>query len=141
MLGSQRGTQRAWQDTIDRLKEAGDWEAAAALWDARAENERLKNAIRRLAEQDATLSVCDGAVTVTMDGTLTDAERAATDMATARLSAANAWLQDEIKRLRITDEERTAIEVAAGDYLYHQDPGGRAQHIRQTLLGLLERTK
>jgi hypothetical protein len=62
-------------------------------------------------------------------------------MATARLSAANAWLQDEIKRLRITDEERTAIEVAAGDYLYHQDPGGRAQHIRQTLLGLLERTK
>jgi hypothetical protein len=64
-----------------------------------------------------------------------------TDMATARLSAANAWLQDEIKRLRITDEERTAIEVAAGDYLYHQDPGGRAQHIRQTLLGLLERTK
>jgi hypothetical protein len=43
--------------------------------------------------------------------------------------------------LRITDEERTAIEVAAGDYLYHQDPGGRAQHIRQTLLGLLERTK
>jgi hypothetical protein len=64
-----------------------------------------------------------------------------TDMATARLSAANTWLQDEIKRLRITDEERTAIEVAAGDYLYHQDPGGRAQHIRQTLLGLLERTK
>jgi hypothetical protein len=62
-------------------------------------------------------------------------------MATARLSAANTWLQDEIKRLRITDEERTAIEVAAGDYLYHQDPGGRAQHIRQTLLGLLERTK
>jgi hypothetical protein len=64
-----------------------------------------------------------------------------THMATARLSAANAWLQEEIKRLRLTDEERTAIEVAAGDYLYHQDPGGRAQHIRQTLLGLLERTK
>jgi hypothetical protein len=64
-----------------------------------------------------------------------------THMATARLSAANTWLQEEIKRLRLTDEERTAIEVAAGDYLYHQDPGGRAQHIRQTLLGLLERTK
>jgi hypothetical protein len=81
MLGSQRGTQRAWQDTIDRLKEAGDWEATAALWDARAENERLKNAIRRLADQDATLSVCDGAVTVTMDGTLTEAEREALDRA------------------------------------------------------------
>jgi len=35
----------------------------------------LEQAIRRLAEQDATLSVCDGAVTVTMDFTLTDAER------------------------------------------------------------------
>jgi hypothetical protein len=41
----------------------------------------------------------------------------------------------------LTDEEREAIALAAGDYLYHQDPGGRAQHIRQTLLGLLERTK
>lgn len=41
----------------------------------------------------------------------------------------------------LTDEERAVLESAAGDYLYHQDPGGRAQHIRQTLLGLLERTK
>ena len=41
----------------------------------RAENKRLRLAIRRLAEQDATLSVCDGNVTVTMDATLTDAER------------------------------------------------------------------
>ena len=32
-----------------------------------AENERLREAIRRLAEQDATLSVCDGNVTVQMD--------------------------------------------------------------------------
>lgn len=32
-----------------------------------------------------------------------------TEMATARLSAANTWLQDEIKRLRLTDEEREAI--------------------------------
>ena len=38
---------------------------------------RLRLAIRRLAEQDATLSVCGGAVKVTMDGTLTDAEREA----------------------------------------------------------------
>ncbi len=41
----------------------------------------------------------------------------------------------------LTDEERDAVELAAGDYLYHQDPGGRAQHIRETLLGLLERLK
>ena len=41
----------------------------------------------------------------------------------------------------LTDEEREAIELAAGDYLYHQDAGGRAQWIRTTLLGLLERLK
>jgi hypothetical protein len=42
-----------------------------------AEIERLREAIRRLAEQDATLSVQGGNVTVTMDATLTDAEREA----------------------------------------------------------------
>jgi hypothetical protein len=42
-----------------------------------SEIDSLRLAIRRLADQDATLSVCDGAVTVTMDGTLTDAEREA----------------------------------------------------------------
>ena len=78
--------------------------------DTATEIERLREAIRRLADQDATLSVQAGNVTVTMDATLTEAER-------------------------------EAIELAAGDYLYHQDLGGRAQHIRQTLLGLLERTK
>jgi|688.fasta_scaffold09236_26 hypothetical protein len=33
-----------------------------------------------------------------------------THMAAARLSAANTWLQEEIKRLRLTDEEREAVE-------------------------------
>ncbi len=41
----------------------------------------------------------------------------------------------------LTDEEREAIDLAAGDCLYHQDPGGRAQWIRRTLRGLLERMK
>jgi hypothetical protein len=40
----------------------------------------------------------------------------------------------------LTDAERVAIAAAADDYLYHQDPGGRAQHIERTLRGLLERT-
>jgi hypothetical protein len=53
-----------------------DW-TPQEVYDLRAENERLKEAIRRLAEQDATLSVCDGNVTVTMEGTLTDEERRA----------------------------------------------------------------
>jgi hypothetical protein len=43
------------------------------------ENEQLREAIRRLAAQDATLSVCDGNVTVTLDATLTDEERAAVE--------------------------------------------------------------
>jgi hypothetical protein len=42
-----------------------------------AEIEQLKEAIQRLADQDATLSVCDGNVTVTMDATLTAEERQA----------------------------------------------------------------
>ncbi len=45
-----------------------------------AEVRRLRAVIAALADQDATLSVCDGAVTVTMDATLTDAERAALDI-------------------------------------------------------------
>jgi hypothetical protein len=49
------------------------------LIDCRGEIDRLREAIRRLAEQDATLSVCDGNVTVEMDATLTDAEREAVD--------------------------------------------------------------
>ncbi len=64
---------------FDRLREIGDQrDRIAALED---EITRLRLAIRRLAEQDATLSVCDGNVTVTMDATLTDDERVAVDMA------------------------------------------------------------
>jgi len=55
-----------------------------------AEIKRLREAIRRLAEQDATLSVCDGNVTVTMDATLTDAEREAIDWAAY---AAEKWYE------------------------------------------------
>jgi hypothetical protein len=42
-----------------------------------AEVRRLRAAITALADQDATLSVQNGNVTVTMDATLTDEERAA----------------------------------------------------------------
>lgn len=41
----------------------------------------------------------------------------------------------------LTDDECEAIELAAYDYLYHQDPGGRSQWIREQLLGLLARTR
>jgi len=52
---------------------------------AHAEMELLRTAIRRLAEQDATLSVQGGAVTVTMDATLTDEEREALEQAVWRI--------------------------------------------------------
>jgi hypothetical protein len=60
-----------------------DWLRHAVARDAitiaklEAEIARLREAIRRLADQDATLSVCNGGVTVTMDATLTDEEREA----------------------------------------------------------------
>ena len=57
----------------------GDPEIAAEILQLRVAE--LETAIRRLAEQDATLSVCDGNVTVTMDATLTDEEREAIERA------------------------------------------------------------
>ena len=63
-----------WADAMLRERERTNHDAAPA---ARAEIERLREAIRRLADQDATLSVCGGNVTVTMDATLTDEEREA----------------------------------------------------------------
>jgi len=67
-------------DIVERLRlwnHCSAVPACALMADAAAEIESLRLAIRRLAEQDATMSVCDGAVTVTIDATLTDAEREA----------------------------------------------------------------
>ena len=67
-------------DIIDRIKSLRYVhvpQASQLFEEAIAEIERLRLAIRRLAEQDATLSVCEGNVTVTVDATLTDAERSA----------------------------------------------------------------
>ena len=75
-------------------------------WDcheAAHEIERLRLAIRRLAEQDATLSVCEGNVTVTMDATLTDAEREAIGWAiaaTAGVSRRAETLRGLLERLK-----------------------------------------
>ena len=71
-------------DIIDRLLAAVKADAPiqrALVVSAAAEIERLRFAIRRIAEQDATLSVCEGDVTVTVDAALTDAEREAVERA------------------------------------------------------------
>ena len=62
-------------DAIERLRQSD------RLQPVKIEVEQLRRAIRKLADQDATLSVCDGAVAVTMDATLTDAEREAVEAA------------------------------------------------------------
>jgi len=63
------------------LRAEQEGEPLALLDEAADEIERLRLAIRRLAEQDATLSVHGGSVTVTMDAALTDAEREAIENA------------------------------------------------------------
>ena len=50
-----------------------------------AEVRRLRGAIAALADQDATLAVCEGTVIVTMDATLTVEERAAVQQAAMRV--------------------------------------------------------
>jgi len=68
---------------VARLRAEVAWEADVGdlMNEAAAEIERLRLAIRRLAEQDATLSICGGSVIVEMDETLTDAEREAIEWA------------------------------------------------------------
>ena len=65
---------------------------------------RLRGAIAALADQDATLAVQGGSVTVTMDATLTDDEREAVEQAAGRahqdaLHGAAATLRGLLERL------------------------------------------
>jgi len=76
-------------DIVTRLRQWVDRETiesdpAGAITAAADEIERLREAIRRMADQDATLAVVGGTVTVTMDATLTDAEREAVAVAMHR---------------------------------------------------------
>jgi hypothetical protein len=79
-------------DICTRLRAEIAWEADVGdlMNEAAGEIERLRLAIRRLAEQDATLSVCGGNVTVTQDATLTDAEREALEIAVEYVGSAHA---------------------------------------------------
>lgn len=61
-------------DIVDRLLRLPEPQCSPC-WEAAAEIASLRLAVRRLADQDATLSACNGNVTVTMDATLTDEER------------------------------------------------------------------
>jgi hypothetical protein len=56
-----------------------------------------------------------------------------------RAELSGARQHGEIGQPVLTDAEREAVELAAEDCRYHQDPGGRAAFIEATLRGLLER--
>lgn len=89
---------------VERLREASGYAlmdaARVTVLEAAEEIERLREAIRRLAEQDATLSVCNGNVTVTMDATLTGAEREAIRDAADRYAALTPESAETVATLR-----------------------------------------
>ena len=88
-------------------REEGYKVLAAEIGALHVENDKLKEAIRRLADQDATLSACDGNVTVVMDATLTDAEREA-------IQRDLAWLQWCEDNRQIGDVGRNDIAALRG---------------------------
>lgn len=69
-------------------------QASQLFEEAIVEIARLRDAIRRLAGQDATMSVCKGNVTVTIDTTLTEAEREAVESAIVVLDRDGGTLLD-----------------------------------------------
>ena len=64
---------------------------------------------------------------------------AADEIARLRAELSGARQRGETGQPVLTDAEREAVELAAEDCRYHQDPGGRAAFIESTLRGLLER--
>ncbi len=72
----------------------------------RDEIARLREAIRRLADQDATLSARNGNVTVTIDATLTDEEREAIKTAVGAMCL---WMADN----NVTEDESMRRAVIA----------------------------
>jgi len=71
------------------------------------------------------------------DATLSAASVGSQSTHIERLTAANAWLQDEIKRLRLTNGEREAVRQACDEGRWYPND----YHYIHTLRGLLERMK
>ena len=111
-------------DIVTRLRRwthAVNAAPASDLMDEAADEiENLRTAIRRLADQDATLSVCDGNVTVEMDGPCPHVVGKTT-------------LHCSLTPFTLNDEERAAIQWFA-----HY---GLPERYAAALRDLLERTK
>ena len=65
--------------------------------------------------------------------------KAADEIARLRAELSGSRHPCEARQPVLTDSEREAVELAAEDCRYHQDPGGRAAFIEATLRGLLDR--
>jgi hypothetical protein len=118
-------------DIIARLRrwthDANAVPASDLMDEAAAEIELLREAIRRLADQDATLSVCDGNVTVTMDGP-------------CPYVVGKTTLHCSLTPLTLTTKEREAIDEAVNFYGGVEEDA-RCQTLAVTLRGLLDRTQ
>ena len=102
-------------DVVSRLRK---WRGLRGthrrLYDEAADEiERLRNAIIRFADQDATLSVQGGNVTVTLDATLTDEEREAIEAAAMGFDGKHSL--DYMKRARQASTLRKLLERLAGN--------------------------
>jgi hypothetical protein len=106
---------QTWPDEVAAVEAAFERSGAKPTWPADEagnigpmaeamadEIASLREAIRRLADQDATLSVQGGGVTVTLDATLTDEEREAVEDAVAELTpgAIAATLRNLLERTK-----------------------------------------
>lgn len=121
---------------------------------AEPEINTMREAICRLADQDATLSVCNGNVTIDCSTEvkleLTEEQRAVLAAAIERDKKRAVMLIPGPQAFTLTDEERKAITQCASDYedsaalcyerMRHADAAKRLK-LALTLRGLLERTK
>jgi hypothetical protein len=100
--------------------------ASDLMDEAAAEIERLREAIRRLADQDATLSVCEGNVIVQMDEVK------------CPYVVGKTTLYCSLTPLTLTDAEREAIATAIAEC--ESMPVAKTRVAADTLRALLKRT-
>ena len=104
----------------ERLTKFAQQVADEEVQSLRAEVARLRLAIRRLADQDATLSVCNGNVTVDCSTELklelTEEQRAVLAQAIENDRKRGVMLVPGPQVFTLTDEEQDALAACATDY-------------------------
>lgn len=114
------------------------WEQAdQIIQDQRAEIEQLKQAIRRLADQDATLSVCNGNVTVDCSTEvkleLTDEQRAVLAAVIEKDRNRGAMLVPGPRAFTLTYEELRAIRHGAISLRMHASDLSNAEAVENLM--------